>query len=236
MYEDKKICVLVNRSQDMYLMPLNLPRAMFQGSVMDGELVQTETGWTYIVYDCLMVSNVHVSHLSLTQRMEKASEAVSGIMKLAKDPIKVKTKTFWPLSQFGEFTKTPFPYRTDGIVLTPVNEPVRIGTHETLFKWKPRDENTIEFQVKWLGNKWGMDVQEKGNLVFESELKPDRHPGIDLQEDAIVECQYVHWEHPRWWRPVNIRTDKVHPNNRRTFYKTLTNISEDIQLQEFASF
>ena len=233
MYDDKKMCVLVDRSQEMYLMPLNLPKPMFQGTVMDGELVKTETGWQYIVYDCLLVANRHVGHLELTRRIEEANGSVSGIMKMAKDPIKIKIKQFWPMSQFGEFTQTVFPYRTDGVVFTPVDEPVRIGTHETLFKWKPRDENTIDFQMKWHTNKWGMYVQEKGKLVFESELSLEKSQGLDIQEDMIMECQYIHWEWPRWWRPINVRTDKTHPNNRRTFYRTLTNISENIQLNEF---
>jgi hypothetical protein len=129
--------------------------------------------------------------------------------------------------------KQEFPYETDGIVLTPVNEPVRIGTHETLFKWKPRDENTIDFQMKWRGDRWGMYVQEKGSLVFESELFPHDAPDFEIAEDMIVECQYIHWDSPRWWKPLNIRTDKTHPNNRRTFYRTMVNIAENIELKEF---
>lgn len=233
MYEDKKMCVLVDRSQEMYLLPLNLPKPMFTGTVMDGELVKTETGWQYLVYDCLLVSNKHCGHLPLTKRIEEATGPINGIMKLAKDPLKVKVKTFWPISNFKEFVKQQFPYKTDGIVLTPVNEPVRIGTHETLFKWKPRDENTIDFQMNWRIDRWGMYVQEHGKMIFESELLPEQSQGFDIQEGMIMECQYIHWEAPRWWKPINIRTDKTHPNNRRTFYRTLANIAEDIKITEF---
>jgi hypothetical protein len=233
MFEDKKMCVLVDRSQEMYLLPLNLPKPMFTGTVMDGELVKTETGWQYMVYDCLLVSNKHCGHLPLTKRIEEATGPINGIMKLAKDPLKIKIKTFWPLSNFKEFVKQQFPYKTDGIVLTPVNEPVRIGTHETLFKWKPRDENTIDFQMNWRGDRWGMYVQEHGKLIFESELLPEQSQGFEIHEGMIMECQYIHWEAPRWWKPVNIRTDKTHPNNRRTFYRTLANIAEDIRITEF---
>jgi len=77
-------------------------------------------------------------------------------------------------------------------------------------------------------------VQEKGNLIFESEVFSHQVEDVELKEDTIVECQYIHWEWPRWWKPISIRTDKVHPNNRRTFYRTLTNISENIELKEFA--
>jgi mRNA guanylyltransferase len=36
-----------------------------------------------------------------------------------------------------------------------------------------------------------------------------------------------------WWKPIKVRTDKTHPNNRRTFYRTLVNIKEDIKMSEF---
>jgi hypothetical protein len=229
MYDGKKICATVDRSQEIHLIPLNLPKPMFTGTVLDGELVDK----VFMVYDCLMVSNKHVGHLDLHKRLEEARGPVAGIMKLAKDPFVVKVKTFWPLSNFKEFMAQEFPYKTDGIVLTPVNEPVRIGTHETMFKWKPRDQNTIDFQFKWYNNCWGMYVQEKGRLMFESELHPQIATYYNIKEDDIVECQYIHWEYPRWWKPILVRTDKTHPNNRRTFYRTLTNIAENIDIKEF---
>jgi len=49
-----------------------------------------------------------------------------------------------------------------------------------------------------------------------------------------VECMYITWENgPFWWKPMKRRYDKIHPNNRRTFYNTITNIKEDIQMKEF---
>lgn len=234
MYDNKKLCVLIDRSQEIYLLPLNLPRAMFQGSLMDGELVKTDDGWVFMVYDCLLVSNKHISNLTLHQRIREISEPIDGIMRMAKDPLIVKLKKFWPLKKFNEFTSQVFPYKTDGIILTPVNESVRIGTHETLFKWKPRDHNTIDFQMKWRNDRWGMYVTEKGKLIFESELRSSKWNQFEIKEDMIVECQYRHWEEPRWWMPLLIRTDKTHPNNRRTFYSTMKNISENIELKEFS--
>ena len=235
MFEDKKICVFVNRNQDMVLVPLNILRGMFAGTVLDGELVKGtgDTGWLYMVYDCVATAGTSCRSAPLTDRIAAAEVFVKGIMKLKKDPVTFRVKTLWPLVKFDEFEKETFPYGTDGIVLTPVNEPVRSGTHETMFKWKPRDSNTIDFMMKpWGPGVWGMYVQEKGKLILESQVS-------DLQllpgtvDGSIVEAQYVHWETPRWWKPLGIRTDKTHPNNRRTFYRTLTNISENIALNEF---
>ena len=237
MFEQKKMCVLVTRSQDMYLAPMNILKPMFDGTILDGELVKTSdgAGWLYMVYDCLMTNGIPCAQRHLKERLALAEVFVDGIMKVKKDPFAFKMKTFWPLSEFSEFQKSTFPYATDGIVFTPVHEPVRSGTHETMFKWKPRDENTIDFLFRLTGiqtKKWSMYVQEKGKMIFESELAV----GQELEgtvDGSIVECQYQHGEEPRWWKPLNIRRDKTHPNNRRTFYRTLVNIAENIQLDEF---
>ena len=120
----------------------------------------------------------------------------------------------------------------DGLIFTPVKTWVKTGTHETMFKWKPRDKNTIDFQMKWVDDRWKLYVQEKGKLVFESMLYPDQVPEW-VQDGAIVECQYMFEDSPMWWKPLKARTDKTFPNSRRTFYRTLVNIREDIKMEEF---
>jgi hypothetical protein len=131
-----------------------------------------------------------------------------------------------------------FDYENDGLIFTPIQEPVRMGTHETLFKWKERDKNTIDFLVKERDDgTLGLYIQDRGELVFSNQIPSTRlenTPWADtLKNDVIVECQYQWETWPRWWMPVNIRTDKHHPNNRRTLYRTMVNIEENIQIQEF---
>ena len=38
--------------------------------------------------------------------------------------------------------------KIDGLVFTPVYDPIRLGTHETMFKWKPLEKNTVDFLMK----------------------------------------------------------------------------------------
>jgi hypothetical protein len=149
------------------------------------------------------------------------------------DPYKIKLKTFYPFADFKEFAEDYLPtvqQKVDGLIMTPVYEPVRMGTHETMFKWKPKDHNTIDFQMKrdpYKEGTWRLYIQEKGQLIFESTFTGDDEPWY--KEDAIVECTYM----DGWWKPIKVRTDKTHPNNRRTFYRTLVNIKEDIKMSEF---
>ena len=229
MSQGKKICLIVNRALDMYLVSMNMPRNAYKGTFLDGELVKFKDGsWNFVVYDGVSISGEHIGALILEHRLGVCHQFCTGILQTSKDPLKkVYVKKFWVMNDLQNLLAQDFPYETDGLVFTPNNEPIRVGTHDTLFKWKPRDKNTIDFQVKKRKNAWGLYVQEKGSLIFESEI----HDEGDFKEDMILECKYI--TNLRKWSPIGVRTDKHHPNNRRTFYKTLENIREDIQVHEF---
>jgi hypothetical protein len=108
---------------------------------------------------------------------------------------------------------------TDGVVFTPVNEPVRMGTHRTLFKWKPFEQITIDFLIrsgKFL-------IQHEGKMIMVQEDPTFK------EEDGIYECFYS-----KIWKPLKRRTDKSHPNNKRTYERTLVNIQENIKFCDLA--
>ena len=93
-------------------------------------------------------------------------------------------------------------------------------------------QNTVDFLMKWEPSRetpgfkpgrptWRLYVQEKGKLFFESEIPHDRMDDRPWFEDgAIVECQYMTWEEPLWWKPLKRRTDKNSPQQS-------TNILQD---------
>ena len=224
MFEGKKMCMLVNRALDMYLMTLNMPRTAYKGTFLDGELVKLKDGtWNFVVYDGVIISGQQIGGLILEDRLGICNKFAAGILRTAKDLVKhIYVKKFWNIENLDNLLSHEFPYETDGLVFTPNQEPIRVGTHDTLFKWKPRDKNTIDFQVK--GKR--LFVQEKGLLVYECDIDQE------YPDDTIVECKYI--PNIRKWVPIGVRTDKHHPNNRRTFYKTLENIREDIQINEFS--
>jgi hypothetical protein len=67
-------------------------------------------------------------------------------------------------------------------------------------------------------------VQDRGELYKEAEL----HVRKDLPDGAIVECGYG----DLGWFVEKVRTDKTHANNRRTYFRTIVNLRENIQLSE----
>ena len=244
MYEGKPKCVFVNRAFNMFEVKINLNRKAYEGTILDGELYEN----TLMVYDALLVNGKPVGHLILDERLAAAEEMMKFIIYMKSDKYRLKMKTFHMMKDFAVFMDEYLPtvqQKIDGLVFTPMNEPVRLGTHETMFKWKPQEKNTVDFLMKREPTRetpgfkagpmaWRLYVQEKGKLIFESEIPQNRIDDEPWFEDgAIVECKYVTWEEPMWWKPLKRRTDKTHPNNRRTFYRTIVNIKENIQMKEF---
>ena len=228
--DGNKVCALTDRAFKAYYLSVTIPRQ----TILDGELVETRDGkLLYMVYDAVKVNGDDLRREALTDRLVAATKVVRGVIKSAKNPIDIRVKKMLPLEAISALPALDsFPYETDGIVFTPALEPIRIGTHETMFKWKPRARITIDFSLQnWHPvNGWKLCVQDRGELYSEAGL----YPASTLKDAAagtIVECGYG----DQGWFPVKLRTDKTYPNNRRTFSRTLVNIREDIQLNEFLS-
>lgn len=220
-------------SKDSYLVNRNFETktVSFAGfpkdTILDGELVTTkDKRELFMVHDAMRVKGVDLMSEPLSTRLGFAIAAVKNIIKSRKDPFEIRVKTMIPLSDISSLPALDsFEYETDGIVMTPVNEPVRTGTHETMFKWKPHHRITVDFQIKNGNELW---VQDRGQPFFEANLH-NQNARLDIKNGAIVECGYGELG----WFVEKVRTDKNYPNNRRTYYNTCTNLRENIKLSEF---
>lgn len=210
--ENKKICALVNRSFDYTLFPLTVPR----DTLLDGELL----GNTFIVHDAVCVKGLDLREKNLTERLAHAKAVAKAILPI-QGVLQVKCKTMIPYTMFSQLKLGE---HTDGVIFTPVNEPIRMGTHRTLFKWKPRDRITIDFLLR------------NGNFCIQHESKMlvvQKNAKEHSEKEGIYECSYD--EDTSTWEPILKRTDKSHPNNKRTYERTLVNIKENIQFCELGS-
>lgn len=211
----KKVALFVNRNMDMYQVSLCVPR----NTILDGELVKTRNGDEfYMVFDGNMVNGEDIQNLNYIDRLKKIEPATKG----PSMGIKLKNKTVWPLTALKHLETIHHPYETDGYIFTPVNEPVRMETHETMFKWKPLERITVDFKV----NDGKLYVWDRGSYVYEATIQSN-----EKLNGKIVECKFDGIQ----WIPVKIRNDKPRPNNRRTFYRTMVNIKENIKVEDFFS-
>ena len=216
--------VLVNRAFEVIkVQGVRIPK----DTLLDGELVKTRNGKTlFLVFDAVRVKGENIKELPLDSRLEKARGISKGIIKTASASFELRIKTMVTLSDLAKMAPLDsYEYETDGLVFTPIREPIRTGTHETLFKWKPHDRITVDFELK-LGT--DLYVQDKG-VPFKESCLHLRNRRPDLPDGTIVECGYGEIG----WFVVKVRTDKTYANNRRTYERTCVNMRERIQLSEF---
>jgi hypothetical protein len=208
---------LVNRAFKTESVKIRVPK----DTLFDGELVQTKTGnILFMIHDAIRVKGENLLKAPLDQRLEAAKKGIKGMIKTSQAPFEIRVKTMYLWG--SQFPPSSFEYETDGLVFTPINEPIRSGTHETMFKWKPREKITIDFEIR---NGKELYVQDRGVPYKESELNIKN----EIHDGAIVECGYG----SHGFFVEKIRTDKTHANNRRTYFRTMINLRENIQLSEF---
>jgi len=199
-----KICALVNRSFEYKLYSLTVHK----DTLLDGELV----GSNFIVHDAVCINGESIIKNTLETRLAKISALCSVIIP---GNIRVCVKKMKPLE---EISSIPQNKDTDGLIFTPNDEPVRLGTHRTMFKWKTN--HTVDFIVM----KGFLCVQENGSVV-QIQKAPD-----NTCDGEILECVFE-----SVWRPILRRQDKNHPNNLRTLQRTEVNIKENITFTELCN-
>ncbi len=202
--QNRKICALVDRSFRYTLYSLTVPR----DTLLDGELIDDK----FIVHDAVCIQGEDLRSKNLDERLSKVRALVKIIVP---SKIRVTCKNMIPFCEINNFTMGD---KTDGCIFTPVDEPIRMGTHRTMFKWKPFDAITIDFLVTKDGQ---FCVQHEGKLIVIQKG--------ECKYTGIVECAFK----DERWIPIKPREDKSHPNNKLTYERTLVNIRENIQFDEF---
>lgn len=261
--ENKYWVVMVNRKSDMFLLDFELPIDAYKGTVLDGEFIVNKHGlYEFAVYDCVIyngISQMQECHYTRIKAAESICFSIKTNSKNSrKTSIHVHTKVFYPFSQMNHYIQfvTPFlSYTIDGYVFTPNHEPIKSGTHDTMFKWKEQHKNTVDFLIEpnyyynpsnpkghhqghQPSHQPGANAQKpfvmkisKGKqlTMLSSETFLNTH-NLVIQNRAIVECMY---KGNHTWEGLWIRYDKNHPNSFLTYEKTLLNIQENICLHEF---
>ncbi|GAG74094.1 unnamed protein product, partial [marine sediment metagenome] len=163
------------------------------------------------------------------------AQTISDNMKT--DLIYVNTKSFTTFetpSDFFRIMRDMFnqqlvlPYKQDGFMFTPQNTvynphsdkmPLykrKLSDYPDICKWKPKDELTIDLQIKWkVGNILELYSNEKGNPVLFTKFDKIDSGNImtlNLPSNTIVEYRYDYEKN--MLVPTRIRFDKEKPNRR----------------------
>lgn len=220
--------------------------------LLDGELVSMKrdpTSRLFIVYDALKTSRGHVAQMHLKERLEamaadffeKAPPESWSLALPNGRTVPVQRKGLVPFSDGQAYVRDVaprLPYRSDGLIFTPVNEPIRFGTCATLFKWKLLETNTVDFLLSSDGDRYVLSLVDRGHEVVAGETRLDQGSMLKLLIDIdirkgkrpIYECA---WDpKSKSWQPKKARGDKVQPNSVMTFRATIKNLEEDIRLED----
>ena len=223
-----KLVALLDRALTAYVLPLrHVPKALFQGSLFDGELAwnKAESRWDFLVFDTPCVSGIPVLNLPLRARLEAARRGLDAYRPDPSDPVRLRLKTFVPCGRHEAIDRhlalASAAYDVDGVILTPAADAVVYGRHVGMFKLKTGAHHTVDFLVGHDGRQ--LAVFDAGRHVAVGTARVTCQPG------SIVECRAAEG-HQGVWDPVGTRTDKTTANDMFTYKKTLLNMREGLTL------
>ena len=234
-YNDLKIVSITDRAANVYLFPLRkVPRALFQGTLVDGELAwnKKEKAFAFVAFDAVALAGVTVSHTSLYDRVIAMKKAFETHAPHADDPASFEIKSFVPLKLTAMIE--PFlrdaaaKYDVDGVILTPAHEGVKYGRHFGLFKMKTKGRHTVDFKCDTEGRLSVYDPSSSGHVVVGQLIV-----GIP-SEESIVECSHMSGGDPevKYWKLEGVRKDKTTANDILTYKKTMLNMRENVTLRD----
>ena len=227
-FRGAKCAFLITRAWDVFSVGLrNVPRALFQGSVFDGELVFSKT-WTWLGFDATIVSGVSVWASPLGARLDAARRGLAAYAPDASDALHIEFKTYY--RDFGLYrahlARAERP--VDGTIVTPDAMPICVGRHPTLYKLK-EGKHTVDFTFRPPNVLAVYDAAARGMVPVATLSDPD--PA--LVPDCIVEASWRGGlDESKNWCLETVRTDKTQSNDLLTFTKTLLNCREKLTLDD----
>jgi mRNA guanylyltransferase len=241
----KPMCFMINRNNDFYFMDLSFKKEVFEGSIFDGELIKTKKGeWNYLIHDCFIYNGTSFCDMSHRLRYACIIDLINKrYSNKETDCVNIKTKLFYnygpELVKTWECIKETTENQIDGLIFTPIDNGIKFGRDNTLFKWK--EIHTIDFLVKLEKKQINLYYYKKDLEIFRSfknkelnykniiEFLKKNDDDTDLEEGIIIEFKI---DNLTKFIPYRLRLDKKTPNGEITVNNTLINIKEAIKIEE----
>lgn len=164
-----------------------------------------------LVFDTVACRGVSLVHKNFVQRFGIASEIFDlGGKDITQDPRKwietaqelaekhliicegnqyclcFRPKRIMPINQLDIVwrTRKTLKHKSDGLIFTPIDTPVLVGTHQTMFKWKSQHTIDVVWKAQWNQNHSHWDYLIL-YLNGGKECRGDRE-GVILQKPAIL--------------------------------------------------
>lgn len=241
--------LLVDRAFRFYYTSYQFSRGLHDGlgTLLDGEMIWEPTGYKYLVHDIVCCGGrPDVATLSYHRRMHHVTELLRWFTYPPKNPkhdiITLLPKPIYPLGEIRRLWYDVIPnlhHRCDGLILTPNDLPHTGKKNRLLYKWKQPIDHTIDLQLAPGPNPhtWNLMTWDTVNyhLFCDVTVSPNVWMAAGIHDpqhfvNAIVECRYDF--DLGVWIPVNLRPDKVKPNDVSTIRLTMETILECLTIEE----
>ncbi|KAL8763360.1 MAG: hypothetical protein Q9184_000831 [Pyrenodesmia sp. 2 TL-2023] len=169
--ENEEVIYLIDRKNDYYWVPkLHFPLPGFEqqfhlNTLVDGELVNDKlpnggTQLKYLVFDCLFLDGSSLMHRTLDKRLAYFRENIfnpyQALYKKYPEEIQylpfiIDFKKFelgYGIEMMFREVLPKLPHGNDGLIFTCRNTPYQFGTDPHILKWKPPEENSIDFLLR----------------------------------------------------------------------------------------
>lgn len=213
----------------------HVPRAMYQGTLLDGELVmdRTTNRWTFLIFDCIYLCSIPQFTKPYIERMRAVSRCLAmSYQESPVDTLKLDVKTHTPLHMAPKSAAEirDDRYAADGFVFMPVEKPIVFGHHPEFFKLKTEHSVDFLYQGGYL-------------MIYNSGTKRHVRAGVldngaGFIEGAILECVLVKYDNrpgSRVWHALGQRHDKDKANTLFVMDKTLLNMRENLTYETIRS-
>jgi len=258
----QELAVLVDRKLKLYQVPVAAARKHFRGSIFDGELVNVRGTHVFLVFDAVAHKGSNaIARQPLTKRLEliravfdldgvsvSSPEEAAEQAKLGKVVcggsaygLSFRPKPCFQLQQLDTLLRRLplLPYAVDGLIFTPQEDRVVVGTHETMFKLKWKHSIDVEVGaggalLVGLGGAPETAVQRVplSSLSIAFEYEPELAAALPALQGRIVELALTSDAGALRLSLLAQRPDKAHPNTASTVLRTVKNVREDITPQE----
>ena len=279
--QEEEVVYLIDRKNDYY--HVNNPNLHFPlpgddiskfhaETLVDGELVldslrDGRQQLKYLVFDCLILDGKSYMHRTLDRRLGYFNQHVLEPYKalLKKYPEEVQYMPFLVEFKHQEFSYAmekmfqeilpSLPHGNDGLIFTCRSTPYQHGTDPHILKWKPEEENSIDFVLHLefpvyspgadgnsdadaspfpdysampkflLGVSVGDHDQMFGEMFAEEQEWETLKSRNEPLNDRVVEC---YLDKQRRWRYLRFRDDKHGANHISTVESVMESIQDQV--------
>ncbi|KAJ1920858.1 Dcp1p-Dcp2p decapping enzyme complex alpha subunit [Mycoemilia scoparia] len=262
---DRKNEYYTDRVLDLFVIPIS-NNIVQDKTLIDGELVFTDNPdgsrtVKFLVFDALYVNGVNIQSKPLNKRLGYLDQQVIRPYLKAYASVRDDLKRGLLIAQMKRM-ELPYAipqilsqakersHKSDGLIFTGINDPYMKGTCESMLKWKPAEENSIDFKVHVTGETNMVTGLPRLDLyayhgregykyyapmALSQEEWENNLKHVQLEGKVVEVCYDPTHSPPEVWRFMRFRDDKEHGNYITIINKILTSISENITSQRVSS-